>query len=78
MADIAFESLSRWYGETPRRRVVLDGVSGHIRAGEFVVVSALDSHDGNEVRIDPDHWTTLRTAINEAVDQIRIYEDRRD
>ena len=38
MADIAFESLSRWYGETPRRRVVLDGVSGHIRAGEFVVV----------------------------------------
>ncbi|MEX0431073.1 ABC transporter ATP-binding protein [Spiribacter insolitus] len=37
MADIAFESLSRWYGETPRRRV-LDRVSGQIRAGEFVVV----------------------------------------
>ncbi len=37
MADIAFESLSRWYGETPRR-TVLDGVSGRIHGGEFVVV----------------------------------------
>ncbi|MEX0448827.1 ABC transporter ATP-binding protein [Spiribacter sp. 221] len=37
MADIAFESLSRWYGETPRR-TVLDGVSGQIHGGEFVVV----------------------------------------
>ncbi|KAF0279691.1 ABC transporter ATP-binding protein [Spiribacter aquaticus] len=37
MADIAFESLSRWYGETPRR-TVLDQVSGTIRAGEFAVV----------------------------------------
>jgi putative ABC transport system ATP-binding protein len=37
MADIAFHSLTRWYGENASR-VVLDDVSGHIRAGEFVVV----------------------------------------
>ena len=37
MADIAFEALSRWYGTSPRRTVLTD-VSGHIRAGEFVVV----------------------------------------
>ena len=37
MADIAFESLSRWYGEAPRR-TVLDRVSGTIHAGEFAVV----------------------------------------
>ena len=37
MADIAFESLSRWYGEPPRR-TVLDQVSGTIQAGEFAVV----------------------------------------
>ncbi|AGY91400.1 hypothetical protein SPICUR_01920 [Spiribacter curvatus] len=37
MADIAFESLSRWYGEAPQR-TVLDRVSGTIHAGEFVVV----------------------------------------
>jgi len=37
MADIAFHSLTRWYGERAPR-VVLNDVSGHIRAGEFVVV----------------------------------------
>ena len=37
MADIAFDSLTRWYGRAPQRRV-LEDVSGHIRAGEFVVV----------------------------------------
>lgn len=37
MADIAFESLSRWYGDTPQR-TVLDQVSGAIHAGEFAVV----------------------------------------
>ena len=37
MADIAFESLSRWYGDAPQR-TVLDQVSGAIHAGEFAVV----------------------------------------
>ncbi len=37
MADISFEALTRWYGDSPQHRV-LDGISGHIRAGEFVVV----------------------------------------
>lgn len=37
MGEIVFESLSRWYGEQPRRRV-LDGVSGKITDGQFVVV----------------------------------------
>ncbi|MDR9432709.1 MAG: ABC transporter ATP-binding protein [Spiribacter sp.] len=37
MADIAFESLTRWYGESAQR-TVLEGVSGHIHEGEFVVV----------------------------------------
>lgn len=37
MADIAFHSLTRWYGEGAPR-VVLNDVSGHIQAGEFVVV----------------------------------------
>jgi len=37
MADIAFESLSRWYGERSQR-TVLDQVSGAIHAGEFAVV----------------------------------------
>ena len=37
MADIAFHSLTRWYGDASPR-VVLSDVSGHIQAGEFVVV----------------------------------------
>ena len=37
MADIVFDALTRWYGDTPQRRV-LDDVSGQIRGGEFVVV----------------------------------------
>jgi putative ABC transport system ATP-binding protein len=37
MADIAFELLSRWYGDAPQR-TVLDQVSGAIHAGEFAVV----------------------------------------
>jgi len=37
MADIAFHSLTRWYGDASPR-VVLSDVSGQIRAGEFVVV----------------------------------------
>ncbi len=36
MATIAFENLTRWYGEQPQRRV-LDDVSGEVQAGEFVV-----------------------------------------
>lgn len=37
MSGIQFESLSRWYGQHPRR-IVLDGVSGEITDGQFVVV----------------------------------------
>lgn len=37
MSEIIFESLTRWYGEQPRR-LVLDGVSGKITDGQFVVV----------------------------------------
>ena len=37
MATIAFENLSRWYGDG-NPRVVLDDVCGEVRPGEFVVV----------------------------------------
>lgn len=37
MAEIRFQSLRRWYG-SDQKRVVLNGVSGHIKSGEFVVV----------------------------------------
>ena len=73
MAEIAFESLSRWYGETPRR-TVLDGVSGQVRGGEFVVVvgrsgsgkstllnllGGLDRPSAGVVRIDGTDLATL-------------------
>lgn len=86
MADIAFDSLTRWYGESPQRRV-LDGVSGHIRSGEFVVVvgrsgsgkstllnllGGLDLPSAGTVRIDGTDIATLRDTELTALRRTRM------
>jgi len=86
MADIAFHSLTRWYGESPRRQV-LNGVSGHIRGGEFVVVvgrsgsgkstllnllGGLDLPSQGTVRVDGTDIATLKDAELTALRRARM------
>jgi putative ABC transport system ATP-binding protein len=86
MADIAFDSLTRWYGESPRRQV-LNGVSGHIRGGEFVVVvgrsgsgkstllnllGGLDLPSQGTVRVDGTDIATLKDAELTALRRARM------
>ncbi|PWG61408.1 ABC transporter ATP-binding protein [Spiribacter halobius] len=86
MARIEFDNLGRWF-DGGRRRTVLEGVSGVIEPGEFVVVigrsgsgkstllnllGGLDRPSAGSVRIDGDDLATLPDTALTALRRRRL------